>query len=408
MATEVKIPVIGESVEEATLSTWSVSDGDIVEEGDILCEVESDKASLELPAEVSGKISLIASEGDDLKIGAVIATIDESAAGEAKPKTEEASQSTATQESVKTEAPSDNSGAGIASPAARKILAEKNMSADQVSGTGKDGRVTKADAQSASAPKATETKPAAKTESPAASQVFVSGSREINREKMTRLRKTIAKRLTEAKNSTAMLTTFNEVDMKPIMDLRKKYQDQFVKKHGIKLGFMSLFTKACCLAMKNHPLVNAQIDGEELVIPSYVDMGIAVSSDKGLVVPVLKNAESMGLADIEKEIARLAGKARDGKITLDEMSGGTFTITNGGIFGSMLSTPILNIPQSAILGMHNIVERPWVVNGQIEIRPIMYIALSYDHRVIDGKDSVGFLKTVKDLLEDPARMILDL
>ncbi len=408
MATEVKIPVIGESVEEATLSTWSVSDGDIVEEGDILCEVESDKASLELPAEVSGKISLIASEGDDLKIGAVIATIDESAAGEARPKTEEASQSAATQEPVKSEAPSDNSGAGIASPAARKILAEKNMSADQVSGTGKDGRVTKADAQSASAPKTTESKPAAKTESPSASQVFVSGSREINREKMTRLRKTIAKRLTEAKNSTAMLTTFNEVDMKPIMDLRKKYQDQFVKKHGIKLGFMSLFTKACCLAMKNHPLVNAQIDGEELVIPSYVDMGIAVSSDKGLVVPVLKNAESMGLADIEKEIARLAGKARDGKITLDEMSGGTFTITNGGIFGSMLSTPILNIPQSAILGMHNIVERPWVVNGQIEIRPIMYIALSYDHRVIDGKDSVGFLKTVKDLLEDPARMILDL
>ncbi len=225
---------------------------------------------------------------------------------------------------------------------------------------------------------------------------------------MSRLRKTIATKLTEAKNSTAMLTTFNEVDMKPLMDMRKKYQDEFVKNHGIKLGFMSLFTKACTIAMKNHPLVNAQIDGENLHIPQYVDMGIAVSSEKGLVVPVVRNAENLRLAQIEKEIKRLAGKARDGKITIDEMTGGTFTITNGGVFGSMLSTPIINIPQSAIFGMHNIVERPWVVNGEIKIRPIMYIALSYDHRVIDGKDSVGFLKTVKDLLEDPLRMILDL
>ncbi|MAZ49599.1 MAG: dihydrolipoyllysine-residue succinyltransferase [Halobacteriovoraceae bacterium] len=417
MATEVKIPVIGESVEEATLSTWSVSDGDIVEEGDILCEIESDKASLELPAEVSGKITLKASEGDDLKIGSVIAEIDESAAGDTTPKKEapkeektESNKSAA--QAQNSETPSSNEKSGVASPAARKILAEKSLSPDTMTGTGKDGRITKSDAMAANASEKKESSSqAAKSAQPATSSpaaIMQGGSREINREKMTRLRKTIAKRLTEAKNSTAMLTTFNEVDMKPVMDLRKKYQDQFVKKHGIKLGFMSLFTKACCVAMKNHPLVNAQIEGEELLIPDYVDMGIAVSSDKGLVVPVVRNAESQGLADIEKEISRLATKAREGKITLDEMSGGTFTITNGGIFGSMLSTPILNIPQSAILGMHNIVERPWVVDGKVEIRPIMYIALSYDHRVIDGKDSVGFLKTVKDLLEDPARMILDL
>lgn len=405
MATEVKIPVIGESVEEATLSTWNVSDGDIVEEGDILCEIESDKASLELPAEVGGKITLIANEGDDLAIGAVIANIDESAAGQAAPKPEAPETPKTEVAPLQTAAPSSNSGAGIASPAAKKILAEKNMSADQISGTGKDGRVTKADAMAAEVKAAPAQKKEVET-TPA--PVFVSGSREVKREKMSRLRKTIAKRLTEAKNSTAMLTTFNEVDMKPVMDLRKKYQDAFVKKHDIKLGFMSLFTKACCEAMKSYPLVNAQIEGEELVIPQYVDMGIAVSSEKGLVVPVLRNAESMSLADIEKEIKRLATKARDGKITLDDMSGGSFTITNGGIFGSMLSTPIINIPQSAILGMHNIVQRPWVVDGEIKIRPIMYIALSYDHRIIDGKDSVGFLKTVKDLLEDPARMILDL
>ena len=412
MATEVKIPVIGESVEEATLSTWSVSDGDIVEEGDILCEIESDKASLELPAEVSGKITLKAEEGDDLKIGTVIAEIDESAAGETtkkeEPKEEKSESSQPAASEQKSEAPSSNSSPGVASPAARKILAEKSLSPDSMTGTGKDGRITKSDAMSAKAGEKKESSSASKPATAAPAATMQGGSREINREKMTRLRKTIAKRLTEAKNSTAMLTTFNEVDMKPIMDLRKKYQDQFVKKHDIKLGFMSLFTKACCVAMKNHPLVNAQIEGEELLIPDYVDMGIAVSSDKGLVVPVVRNAESLGLAEIEKEIARLAGKARDGKITLDEMSGGTFTITNGGIFGSMLSTPILNIPQSAILGMHNIVQRPWVVDGKVEIRPIMYIALSYDHRVIDGKDSVGFLKTVKDLLEDPARMILDL
>ena len=405
MSIEIKVPAIGESITEVTLVAWHKEDGEFVEEGDILCDIESDKATVELPAEQSGVIKISVEEGSDLPIGAVIATLE---AGEASAKPQEAPQAQAPshETAAESQAPS-NKVVNHPSPAAGKILSEKGIDPSGVSGSGKDGRITKADALNAKAPAAQKSE----TNEKEAGPVILQGggiSREIKREKMTRLRKTIAKRLTEAKNSTAMLTTFNEVDMKPLMDLRKKYQDLFVKKNDIKLGFMSLFTKACTVAMKNHPLVNAQIDGEELVIPEYVDMGIAVSSDKGLVVPVLRNAESMTLAQIELEIKRLALKARKGKITVDEMSGGTFTITNGGVFGSMLSTPILNIPQSAILGMHNIVERPWVVEGKIEVRPIMYLALSYDHRIIDGKDSVGFLKTVKELLEDPARMILDL
>jgi 2-oxoglutarate dehydrogenase E2 component (dihydrolipoamide succinyltransferase) len=405
MALEIKVPVIGESVTEVTLVAWHKEDGEFVEEGDIICDIESDKATIELPAETSGVLKISVEEGSDLPIGAVIGSLEESEAT-ATPK-----EDTADVAAPAASTPASDKVVNHASPAAGKILSEKGIDASSVSGTGKDGRVTKGDALSAQAPSAQA--PVAKAPVAATPEILpvqLGGgiSREIKVEKMTRLRKTIAKRLTEAKNSTAMLTTFNEVDMKPLMDMRKKYQDQFVKTHGIKLGFMSLFTKACTLAMKKHPLVNAQIDGETLHIPQYVDMGIAVSSEKGLVVPVVKNSESMNLAQIELEISRLAQKARDGKITVDEMSGGTFTITNGGVFGSMLSTPILNIPQSAILGMHNIVQRPWVVNGEIVIRPIMYIALSYDHRVIDGKDSVGFLKTVKELLEDPARMILDI
>ena len=398
---DIKVPVIGESITEVSLTNWSVADGDFVNEGDILCEIESDKATVELPAESSGVITLKVEEGTDLAIGAVIASLAVSEGG--APQASESSVETSSQPQASSHAPG-----GHASPAAKKILAEKGMDGSTISGTGKDGRITKADALAANKPAPAKQAPAKKEAATNAAPTFVAGSREIKREKMTRLRKTIAKRLTEAKNSTAMLTTFNEVDMKPLMDMRKKYQDQFVKAHDVKLGFMSLFTKACCVAMQKHPLVNAQIDGDDLVIPQYVDMGIAVSAPKGLVVPVLRNAESMSLATIEKEIKRLAIKARDGKLSVDEMSGGSFTITNGGVFGSMLSTPILNIPQSGILGMHNIVERPWVVDGKIEIRPIMYIALSYDHRVIDGKDSVGFLKTVKELLEDPARMILDI
>ena len=403
MAIEIKVPVIGESVTEVTLVAWHKEDGEFVEEGDIICDIESDKATIELPAESSGVLKITVEEGSDLPIGAVIGSLEEGE-GSAKPKEESAPAETSA--APEAQAPASDKVVNHASPAANKILAEKGIDASGISGTGKDGRITKADALNAQA-----SKPAEKAQATEAAPVQLAAggiSREVKVEKMTRLRKTIAKRLTEAKNSTAMLTTFNEVDMKPLMDMRKKYQDQFVKTHDIKLGFMSLFTKACTIAMRKHPLVNAQIEGENLHIPEYVDMGIAVSSDKGLVVPVVRNAEAMNLAQIEKEISRLAKKARDGKITVDEMSGGTFTITNGGVFGSMLSTPILNIPQSGILGMHNIVERPWVVDGKIEIRPIMYIALSYDHRVIDGKDSVGFLKTVKELLEDPARMILDI
>ena len=406
MAIEIKIPSIGESITEVTLAGWHVEDGDFVEEGDILADIESDKATVELPAESSGVIRLKAEEGSDLKIGEVIATLEEGE-GAPKKKTEEAPKEAAPATPVAAAAASDKV-VQHASPAAAKILAEKGMSAQGVQGTGKDGRVTKADALSAQQP-APQAAAGAKAATAEIAPVQLSGgiSREVSREKMSRLRKTIAKKLTAAKNETAMLTTFNEVDMKPIMDLRKKYQDQFVKKHGIKLGMMSFFTKACTIALAKIPGVNAQIDGEEIIYHDYSDVGIAVSSDKGLVVPVLRNAEAMSLAQIELEIARLAKKARDGKITIDEMSGGTFTITNGGVFGSMLSTPILNSPQSAILGMHNIVERPWVVDGEIKIRPIMYLALSYDHRIIDGKESVTFLKTVKELCEDPARMLID-
>ena len=397
MAIEIKIPTIGESITEVTLVAWHKEDGEFVEEGDILCDIESDKATVELPAESSGTLSIKVEEGTDLAIGAVIASLEEGAGTPKKEATESTEKSAPT---ATANAPQSDKEVKHPSPAAKKILDEKGVSLELVNGTGKDGRITKEDALNAKAP--------SKEKAPQATPVQISESfsRDVQREKMTRLRKTIASRLTEAKNSTAMLTTFNEVDMKPLMDLRSKYKDQFLDTHGVKLGFMSFFTKACTLAMKKHPLVNAMIDGDELVIPQYVDTGIAVSSDKGLVVPVVRNSESLSLAQIESEILRLAKKARDGKITIDEMSGGTFTITNGGVFGSMLSTPILNIPQSAILGMHNIVKRPWVVGDKIEIRPIMYVALSYDHRVIDGKDSVGFLKTVKELLEDPSRMLL--
>tara|TARA_R110000868_G_scaffold226115_2_gene478610 strand:+ start:15128 stop:16342 length:1215 start_codon:yes stop_codon:yes gene_type:complete len=402
MSVEVKIPQIGESVTEVTLASWMVADGDQVEEGDNLCEIESDKANMELPAEVSGVITIKAEEGSELKIGAVIATIKPGAgAQKAAPAKEEAAPAKA--------APAASAPTGgdknFPSPAARKILDEKGVSTDAVNGSGKDGRITKADAMNASAaPAKSADKPAAKElkeAAPAGGAV-----RTVRREKMSRLRKTIASRLTEAKNSTAMLTTFNEVDMFEVMELRKRYKEEFQKKHDIGLGFMSFFTKACCLALQEVPGVNAQISGEELVYHDYCDVGVAVSTPRGLVVPVVRNAESLSMAQIESEIKRLALKGRDGKLTVDEMQGGTFTITNGGVFGSMLSTPILNIPQSAILGMHNIVERPVAHKGQVVIHPVMYLALSYDHRVVDGKESVTFLKTVKEMIEDPAKMLL--
>lgn len=400
MSVEVKIPVIGESITEVTLASWIKKDGDYVKEGDTLCEVESDKATMELPATNSGVLKITKEAGSECKIGEVIGSIDTEATAPAAgtPKAEVKSEVT------KAEAPkqvvASDKEVNHPSPAARKILDEKGVAANDVKGTGKDGRITKEDAMNASA------KPAAAS-APVSKATAAPGSRNTRVEKMTRLRKTIATRLVEAKNTTAMLTTFNEVDMSALMDLRKKYKDSFKEKHGVNLGFMSFFTKACTIALREFPAVNAQITGEDVVFHDYADIGIAVSTPKGLVVPVVRNAENLSLAGIEKEIINLATKARDGKITIEEMQGGTFSITNGGVFGSMLSTPILNIPQSAILGMHNIVERPVAVNGQVVIRPIMYLALSYDHRIIDGRESVSFLKKVKELLEDPSRLLLD-
>lgn len=393
---KIVIPSIGESITEVTLSSWTVEDGAYINEGDNIAEIESDKATLEMPAERSGKIKLIAEEGAELKIGDVIAELDTSASNSDAP---------APKKEVSTPvsaAPApQNADKNFPSPAAKKILDEKGVNPSAVKGSGKDGRITKGDALGASA-----------SSTPKKEEVVTKTVQAFSRgqtvEKMTRLRKTIASRLTEAKNSTAMLTTFNEVDMHELMELRKRYKEAFQTKHDIGLGFMSFFTKACTLALKEFPQVNAQIDGDSMVYHDYADVGIAVSTPKGLVVPVVRNAESLSLAEIEKEIKRLAIKGRDGKLTIDEMQGGTFTITNGGVFGSMLSTPIINIPQSAILGMHNIVERPVAVKGQVVVHPVMYLALSYDHRIIDGRESVSFLKMVKELVEDPARMLLDL
>ena len=406
---EMKVPSPGESISEVEIATWLVADGDYVEKDQAIAEVDSDKATLELPAEESGIITLKAAEGDVVKVGQVVCLIDTSAA---RPAGAPAAVPAAS-EAPKTEAPeapvaaapagrapnpepvkADSYAAGSASPAAAKMLKENNINPAAVKATGKDGRITKQDVIAAmSAGFSTE-----------AAQGW-GGTREQSREKMSMLRRKIAERLVSVKNETAMLTTFNEVDMKPIMDVRAKYKDAFSKHHEVNLGFMSFFTKAVTEALKLFPAVNAQIDGNEMIFHDYADIGIAVSSPKGLMVPVVRNAEQMSLAEIEREIKRLAIKARDGKITPEDMTGGTFTITNGGVFGSMLSTPIINPPQSAILGMHNVVERPVAINGKVEIRPIMYVALSYDHRIIDGKESVGFLVKVKEMLENPERMI---
>ena len=408
---EMKVPSPGESISEVEIAQWLVSDGDYVEKDQAIAEVDSDKATLELPAEESGIITLKAGEGDVVKVGQVVCLIDTSAARPAgsAPKVEEkkeepksekkavapvaAAQSTATPspDPVKK---TESYAAGTASPAASKMIAESGINASRINGTGKDGRITKQDVIAAMSGGF----------STADAQGW-GGTRNQEREKMSMLRRKIAERLVSVKNETAMLTTFNEVDMKPIMDLRAKYKEAFAKHHEVNLGFMSFFTKAVTEALNIYPAVNAQIDGNEMVFHDYADIGIAVSSPKGLMVPVVRNAEQMSLAEIEREIKRLAIKARDGKITPDDMTGGTFTITNGGVFGSMLSTPIINPPQSAILGMHNVVERPVAINGKVEIRPIMYVALSYDHRIIDGKESVGFLVKVKEMLENPERML---
>jgi len=404
---EMKVPSPGESISEVEIADWLVSDGDYVEKDQAIAEVDSDKATLELPAEEAGIITLKAEVGDTVDVGAVVCLIDTDAKAPAKAKAKATAPAAA--EAPKVAAPKaeaapvptpapaaqkESYAKGHPSPAAAKLMTENGVKANQVSGTGKDGRITQHDVVSAMA---------AGFDSSATAGW--GGTRDTKNEKMSMLRRKVAERLVAVKNETAMLTTFNEIDMKPIMDMRKQYKDKFREVHGVNLGFMSFFTKAVTEALNLYPAVNAMIEGKEAVFHDYADIGIAVSSPKGLMVPVVRNAEQMSLHEIEAEIKRLAIKARDGKMTIEEMTGGTFTITNGGVFGSMLSTPIINPPQSAILGMHNIVERAVVVNGEVVVRPIMYLALSYDHRIIDGKESVSFLVKVKEMLENPERMM---
>ena len=408
MIIEVKIPSPGESITEVELGSWLVESGDIVEMDDELVEIESDKATLTLGAEDEGKIEIIAETGSVVKVGDVIAKIDTSAAG--APKKAEAPAEAKAEEKA---APQKEGSyaAGVPSVSAEKMMKEQGVDKGAVSGTGRDGRVTKADVvehlkNKPEAP-ANGQKAAPKQEKKAVEPPKVlGGSREQNRQRMSRMRRTIAARLVSVKNETAMLTTFNEVDMQGIMDLRKKYKESFKEKYGVGLGFTGFFAKAVCEAMNFYPAINAQIDGDEIVYHDYVDLGIAVSTDKGLVVPNIRNCESMSIRQIEESIRAYAIKAREGNITIDDMTGGTFSLTNGGVFGSMLSTPIINPPQSAILGMHNIVQRPVAINGEVVIRPIMYVALSYDHRIVDGKEAVSFLYKVKEFLEDPARLLL--
>lgn len=398
MLLEIKVPSPGESITEVEIANWLKKEGDIVSKDDELCEIDSDKATLTVNADEGGKISIKVEAGQKVNVGDIIATIDTSVAPQAatKPSETHAAAEKPAAEKPKAEAPAATASyaTGTPSPAAAKIMAENGIKSSDVKGSGPAGRITKGDVTALLANgfggKQNETV-----------------QREQKREKMTSLRKKLSQRLVSVKNETAMLTTFNEVDMSNVMQLRKDYKDKFKETHGIGLGFMSFFTKAVTIALQKFPAVNAMIDGEEIIYHNYCDVGIAVSTPKGLMVPVIRGAENLSLAEIEKGIASMAAKARDGKITVDDMSGGTFTITNGGVFGSMLSTPILNPPQSGILGMHNIVERPMAVNGKVEIRPIMYVALSYDHRIIDGRESVGFLYTVKELIENPKRMLFN-
>jgi len=396
---EIKIPPVGESITEVTIANWTKKAGDLVNAGEMLCEIESDKATFELEAEASGYLEILIEKGTTVSIGTSIARIATTGDSPVASPVNNAATPAANSGSNEKVA---HSSTGAVTPLAARILAEKGIDPSAITGSGEGGKVTKDDALKASQPK-----PSSAPASATPSIETAKGQRIVRREKLSSLRKTVARRLVAVKNETAMLTTFNEVDMKPIMELRNKYKDKFKEKHQVGLGFMSFFTKAVCVALSEFPAVNAMIDGDEIIYNDYADISIAVSAPKGLVVPVIRNAEKMNFAEIEKEIVRLAGKARDNKLSMEEMTGGTFTITNGGVFGSMMSTPIINAPQSAILGMHNIVERAVVVNGEIVVRPIMYVALSYDHRIIDGRESVGFLVRVKQLLEDPLRLLLD-
>jgi len=405
MVLEMKVPSPGESITEVEIATWLVKDGDYVEKDQAIAEVDSDKATLELPAEESGIITLKAEEGDTVAVGQVVCLIDTSGAkpsGASEPAEAPKADETPNKEAAKAQekpaeaqkpaAPAATYASGTPSPAARKILDEKGISASTVSGTGKDGRITKEDAMNAQT---------------VSMGTPTGGSRNSTTSKLSMLRRKVAERLVAAKNQTAMLTTFNEANMTPIFNLRNQYKDEFKAKHGVSLGFMSFFTKAVVRALYLFPDVNSMIDGDYKISYDFCDISIAVSGPKGLMVPVVRNAETLSFRGIEEEIKRLALRARDGKITVDEMTGGTFTISNGGVFGSMLSTPIINPPQSGILGMHNIIERPIAVDGKVEIHPMMYLALSYDHRIIDGRESVGFLVAVKEGLEDPISLLMD-
>ena len=394
MILEMKVPSPGESITEVEIAEWLVQEGDYVEKDQAIAEVDSDKATLELPAEASGTVTFKAEVGDAVEVGAVVCLIDTSAA---KPEGGDAPKAAASTPEVaaapKAEAVANTTYAtGSASPAAKKILSEKGIEATAITGTGKDGRITKEDAVKAV---------------PAMGQPVNVEGRGVSRSKLSMLRRKVAERLVTAKNETAMLTTFNEVDMSPIFELRKQYKETFKEKHDVGLGFMSFFTLAVVRALKLFPSVNSMIDGKEMISYDFCDISIAVSGPKGLMVPVIRNAEELSFRGVEAEVKRLAIRARDGQITVDEMTGGTFTISNGGVFGSMLSTPIINPPQSAILGMHNIVERPVAIAGKVEIRPIMYVALSYDHRIIDGRESVGFLVAVKEALENPQEFLMN-
>ena len=394
MILEMKVPSPGESITEVEIATWLVTDGDYVEKDQVIAEVDSDKATLELPAEESGTITLKAEEGDAVDVGQVVCLIDTSAVNQSKP---EASGQTnikneVSESLIKKAKPELNTKSHIASPSARKIIDEKNLEISDIIGSGKDGRVTKDDVVNSK---------------PSMGSPSVNSDRKETRTKLSMLRRKVAERLVTVKNETAMLTTFNEVDMSSIFDLRAKYKEDFKAKHDVSLGFMSFFTLAVVRALNLFPAVNSMIDGKEMITYEYCDISIAVSGPKGLMVPVIRHAEKMSFKEVETEVKRLAIRARDSKITVDEMTGGTFTISNGGVFGSMLSTPILNPPQSGILGMHNIVERAVAIEGKVEIRPIMYLALSYDHRIIDGRESVGFLVAIKEALENPIELLMN-
>jgi len=399
MILEMKVPSPGESITEVEIAEWLVENGDYVEKDQAIAEVDSDKATLELPAEASGTITLKAEEGDAVAVGAVVCLIDTSAAkpngtadaSSAPKEEEEKKEARNTEKAAQPAKAKETYASGVPSPAAKKILDEKGVDSKTVSGSGRDGRITKEDAVSAVPSMGSPT----------------GGNRGESRSKLSMLRRKVAERLVAAKNETAMLTTFNEVDMSSIFELRNKYKEDFKSKHGVGLGFMSFFTKAVVRALEMYPAVNSMIDGKEMISYDFCDISIAVSGPKGLMVPVIRNAENLTFRGVEAEVKRLAIKAREGEITVDEMTGGTFTITNGGVFGSMLSTPIINPPQSAILGMHNIVERPIARDGAIAIAPIMYVAVSYDHRIIDGKESVGFLVAIKEALENPEELLMD-